>query len=106
MKAIDVTDANFKEIVLNSGKPVLVDFGAEWCPTCKAIEPVIERIAEGLEGSAIIAKLDVDSNPESTAKYGVRNLPTFLLFKGGKLVDRVVGAAPKSILEQKVTSSL
>ena len=106
MKAIDVTDANFEEIVLNSAKPVLVDFGAEWCPPCKAMAPVIERIAEGLEGSAIIGKLDVDSNPESTARYGVRNLPTFLLFKGGKLVERVVGAAPKSILEQKVASLL
>ena len=106
MKTIDVTDANFQEIVLNSAKPVLVDFGADWCPPCKAMEPVIEKIAEGLDGRAIIAKLDVGSNPEFTARYGVRNLPTFLLFKGGNMVARVVGAAPKSILEQNITSLL
>jgi thioredoxin 1 len=106
MKTIDVTDANFQEIVLNSAKPVLVDFGADWCPPCKAMEPVIEKIAKGPDGRAIIAKLDVGSNPEFTARCGVRNLPTFLLFKGGNMVARAEGAAPKSILEQNITSLL
>lgn len=104
MKAIDITDENFNQLVLTSGKVALVDFGAEWCPPCKAMKPVLELIASNLDGKAIIGQLDVDSNPAITAKYGVRNLPTFLLFKDGNLIDRVVGAVPKSVLEQKLTA--
>ena len=106
MNAIDVTDENFEQLVLTSDKTVLVDFGAEWCPPCKAMKPVLELLASDFNGKALIGKIDVDTNPQATAKYGVRNLPTFLFFKAGLLVDRVVGAAPKSVLEQKVNSLL
>jgi thioredoxin 1 len=106
MKAIDVTDENFELFVANSGKTVLVDFGAEWCPPCKAMGPVLELVAKEFEGKALVGKLDVDTNPQTTARYGVRNLPTFLFFKDGNLVDRIVGAVPKSALEQRVTSLL
>ncbi len=104
MNAIDITDENFNQLVLTSGKVALVDFGAEWCPPCKAMKPVLEILASDLNGKAIVGKLDVDTNPEVTAKYGVRNLPTFLFFKDGNLIDRVVGAVPKSVLEQKVSA--
>lgn len=106
MKTINITDGTFEQVVGKPDKIVLIDFGAEWCPPCRAMNPVIEKLAEELEDKAIVAKLDVDANPESTAKFGVRNLPTFLVFKGGNLVDRIVGAVPKSVLEQKVTSQL
>jgi thioredoxin 1 len=104
MNAIDITDENFNQLVLTSGKVALVDFSAEWCPPCKAMKPVLEILASDLNGKAIVGKLDVDTNPEVTAKYGVRNLPTFLFFKDGNLIDRVVGAVPKSVLEQKVSA--
>lgn len=106
MNAIEVTDENFEQLVLTSGKTALLDFGAEWCPPCKAMKPVLELLASDFNGKALIGKIDVDTTPLSTAKYGVRNLPTFLLFKDGKLVDRVVGAVPKSVLEQKLNSLL
>ena len=106
MKAIDVTDENFEQLIIKSGKIVLVDFGADWCPPCKAMGPVLELVAKEFEGKALVGELDVDTNPQTTAKYGVRNLPTFLFFKDGNLVDRIVGAVPKSALEQKVRSLL
>ena len=106
MKAIDVTDQNFEHLITKSRGAVLVDFGAEWCPPCKAMGPVLELVAKEFEGKALIGKLDVDANPQTTAKYGVRNLPTFLFFKDGNLIDRIIGAVPKSILEQKVNSML
>ena len=102
MKTIEITDNNFEEIVLTSDKPVLVDFSAEWCGPCKLMTPVINQLAEKLRDVAMIAKLDVDANPKTTARYGVRNMPTFLMFKDGQVVDRVIGAVPGSVLEQKV----
>ena len=102
MKAIDVTDGNFEQLILRSEKISLVDFGAEWCPPCKAMTPVVELVAKELGEKALVAKLDVDTNPQTTATYGVRSLPTFLFFKDGNLVDRIVGAVPKSILQQRV----
>jgi thioredoxin 1 len=104
MKPVDVTDENFEWLVTKSGKTVLVDFGAEWCPPCKAMRPVLELLASEFDGKALIGQLDVDLNPQLTAKYGVRNLPTFLIFKDGNLVERVVGAVPKSVLGQKITA--
>lgn len=102
MKAINVTDENFEKIILRSGKTALIDFGAEWCPPCRAMSPIIDSIAEDHRDKAVIGKLDVDTNPLYTEKFGVRNLPTFLLFSKGKLVERIVGAVPKNILEQRL----
>ena len=104
MKPIELTDENFNDIVLTSDKPVLVDFTAEWCGPCKVMGPVVELLTDELKGVAIVGKLDVDTNPAITAKYSVRNMPSFLIFKEGELVDRVVGAVPRKVLEQKVMS--
>ncbi len=104
-KAIEITDANFAEIT-NSDKPVLVDFWAEWCGPCKMIGPVVEELAGDFEGKAIIGKIDVDSNPETSMKFGVRSIPTLLVFKNGEIVDRQVGVVPKNILAQKLEAQL
>src|SRR5204863_6869737 len=100
--ALEFTDANFEELVLKSDKPVLVDFWAEWCGPCKMIGPVVEELASDYEGKAIIAKVDVDSNPNTSAKFGIRSIPTLLVLKNGKIVEKQVGAVPKSVLTQKL----
>lgn len=104
-KAIELTDANFEEI-LNSDQPVLVDFWAEWCGPCKMIGPLVEELAGEYDGKAIIAKVDVDANPGISAKFGIRSIPTLLFFKGGEIVDKQVGAVPKSVLAQKIDAQL
>ncbi|MCC5936109.1 MAG: thioredoxin [Lunatimonas sp.] len=104
-KTIEITDANFEE-VLKSEHPVLVDFWAEWCGPCKMIGPIVEELAGEYEGKAVIGKLDVDSNPEITMKFGVRSIPTLLIFKDGQVVEKHIGAAPKSILSQKLEAHL
>lgn len=93
-----VNDANFEKEVLQSGKTVLVDFWAEWCGPCKMIGPVLEEVAAELSGKVVIAKVNVDENPMAPTKYGVRSIPTLVLFKGGQAVDTKVGALPKSAL--------
>jgi thioredoxin 1 len=103
LKTIEVTDSSFEKEVLHAEKPVLVDFGADWCPPCKAISPLVDSLAAEYEGKAIIAKLDVDANPQITSRYGVRNLPTLLIFKGGKPVDKIVGAVPKRVMAEKLS---
>ena len=105
MTAIEVTDENINTI-LASAKPLLLDFSAEWCGPCKMMSPIVESIANALDGKALVGKLDIDQNPNTAARFGVRNFPTFLFFKDGKLVDRIIGAVPKAALEQKVKSLL
>lgn len=99
---IEVTDANFEEKVLQSDKPVIVDLWAEWCGPCKMIGPILDEIASEHEGQVVVAKVDVDNNPETPTKYRVRNIPTILFFKNGELKDKQVGAVPKKTIEQKL----
>lgn len=104
--ALEITDATFDEVVLKSDKPVLVDFWAAWCGPCRMVGPVIEEISKDYEGKAVVGKVDVDANQEFAAKYGVRNIPTVLLFKNGEVVDKQVGVAPKSTYTQKIDAAL
>lgn len=104
-KAIEITDSNFEEII-KSDKPVLVDFWAEWCGPCKMIGPVVEELAGEYEGKAVIGKVNVDENPNVSAKFGIRSIPTLLVFKGGEIVDKQVGAVPKGVLAQKLDAQV
>ena len=96
-KAIELTDANFDEVIAGD-KPVLVDFWAEWCGPCKMIAPAITELAEDYDGKAVVAKMDVDSNMNVPSKFGIRSIPTLLVFKNGEVVDKKIGAVPKSTL--------
>lgn len=100
--AIEITDSNFEEVVMKSDKPVLVDFWAEWCGPCRMVGPVVEELSKDYDGRAVIGKVDVDNNPNISMKFGIRNIPTLLFFKNGEIVDKQVGAAPKSALEAKL----
>jgi thioredoxin 1 len=104
-KAIVLNDANF-DATINSDKPVLVDFWAEWCGPCKMIGPVVEELAGDYEGKAVVGKLNVDENPDVTARFGIRSIPTLLVFKGGQIVDKQIGAVPKSVLAQKLEAQV
>ena len=104
-KPIEITDANFEEI-LSTEQPVLIDFWAEWCGPCKMIGPVVSELANEYDGKAIIGKVDVDNNPEVSAKFGIRSIPTLLFFKNQEIVDKQVGAVPKAVLSQKLEAQL
>ena len=104
--AIELTDKNFEENVLKSDKPVLVDFWAEWCGPCRMVGPVVEELATEYDGKAVVGKVDVDYNPEVATKFGIRNIPTILFFKDGEVVDKQVGAAPKTTLASKIDNLL
>lgn len=103
---IEITDNNFEEVVTKSSKPVLVDFWAEWCGPCRMIAPLVKEIAEEFKDTAVVGKVDVDSNPTITARFGIRNIPTLLYFKNGQVIDKHVGSAPKAALVAKLQSLL
>ena len=104
--ALQITDANFEETVLKSDKPVLVDFWAEWCGPCRMLGPIIEELSSDYDGMAIIGKVDVDSNQQFAAQYGVRNIPTVLIFKDGELVNRQVGVSQKNVYSEYIDALL
>ena len=105
-KVVQLSDDSFESDVLKSATPVLVDFWASWCAPCKAISPVVDSLAEEYDGKVKVAKLNVDENPATPGKYGVRGIPTLILFKEGKVVDQVVGAVPKNQLDGLIKKAL
>ena len=104
--ALEITDSNFEETVLKSDKPVLVDFWAAWCGPCRMVGPIIDELSEEYEGKAVVGKVDIDSNQQYAAQFGVRNIPTVLVFKNGELVDRKVGVSSKNDYAQALDSLL
>jgi thioredoxin 1 len=104
--AIEITDATFEELVLNSNKPVLVDFWAAWCGPCRMLGPIVEELHTDFGDKAVIGKIDIDNNQETPAKYGVRNIPTVLIFHKGEIVARQVGVSPKKVYEEALNSML
>ena len=104
--ALEITDSNFEELVLKSYKPVLIDFWAEWCGPCRMVGPVVDEIASEYDGQAVIGKVNVVHNPEISVKYGIRNIPALLFFKNGEIVDKQIGAVPKSVLVEKLSKQL
>jgi len=104
--ALEVTDSSFENEIINSGKPAMVDFWAVWCGPCKMLGPVIEELSVDFNGRAVVGKVDVDANQEFAAKYGVRNIPTVLIFQNGEVVGRQVGVAPKQTYVEAINGLL
>lgn len=104
--ALELTDSNFEELVLKAEKPVYVDFWAAWCGPCRMIHPIMDELSQEYEGKAIIAKMDIDNHQKYAAEYGVRNIPTVLLFKNGEVIAKQVGVAPKSLYIEKLEDAL
>ncbi len=103
---VEITDSTFQDEVVNSDTPVVVDFWAEWCGPCKMIAPIVEELAGEYEGKVKFAKMDVDSNPQTPMQFGIRGIPTLLIFNGGEAVGQVVGAVPKSMLKKRVDEAI
>ena len=104
--ALEITDTNFDQLVAKSDKPAMIDFWAEWCGPCRMVGPVVEELSKDYEGKVVVGKLNVDFNANVSAQFGVRNIPTILFFKGGQVVDKQVGAVPKSVLDAKLKALL
>lgn len=104
--ALELTDQNFEELVIKSDKPVLVDFWAEWCGPCRMVGPFVEELSKEYDGRAVVGKVNVDHNPGVSMQFGIRNIPALLYFKDGKVVDKQVGAVPKSVLAGKLDAQL
>ena len=106
MKPLELNDANFEQEVLKASIPVLVDFWAVWCGPCKMIAPIVEELAVEYEGKLKVSKLDVDNNQQIAMQYGIRSIPTLLVFREGKVVEQIVGSAPKKTLIEKLSKHL
>ena len=104
--ALEITDANFEELVMKSDKPVLIDFWAEWCGPCRMVGPIVEELSKDYEGKAVVGKVNVDNNPNISMQFGIRNIPALLFFKNGQVVDKQIGAVPKSVLDGKLKAQL
>jgi thioredoxin 1 len=102
----EITDDNFEETVLNSDTPIVVDFWAEWCGPCKMIAPILEELADENVGTFAVGKVNVDDNRETAAKYGIRSIPTLLVFKDKEVAEQIVGALPKAALQAKILGAL
>ena len=104
--AVELTDANIEQIALQADQPVMIDFWAEWCGPCRMVGPIVEEMHGDYEGKAVIAKVNVDENPNISAKFGIRNIPTIIFLKNGEMVDKSVGAVPKNVLTDKMDNLL
>lgn len=102
MKPIEITDGNFEQEVIKSETPVLIDFWAVWCGPCRMVAPIVEELAKEYDGKLKVGKLDVDNNPEVSLKFGIRSIPTLMVFKRGQVVEQIIGAVPKRNLVDKI----
>ena len=106
MKPIELTDSNFEKEVLKSSLPVLIDFWAIWCGPCRVVSPIVEELASEYDGKLKVGKVDVDANPQTSMQYGIRSIPTLLLFKNGEVVEQIIGAVPKRAIVDKLSRHL